>query len=87
MNELEASRKGTIPSWKEGALRPIKKWHATLNRARQGRSERLLQREFDLPGRAESKVALHLLDRRGHPSFEEGIVPYRKFFRLIPHLL
>jgi hypothetical protein len=60
-----------FPSFEEGALRPANKCHATLNRAQRGRSYALLQ-AFDLPGRAESKVALHLLDRRGHPSSKEG---------------
>ena len=40
-----------------------------------GEVKRLLQQESDLPGLAESKVALHLLDRLDHPSFEEGIRP------------
>jgi hypothetical protein len=35
-----------------------------------------MQQVFDLPGRAESKVAFHMLGRRGHPSFEEGIGPF-----------
>jgi hypothetical protein len=31
-----------------------------------------VQQWSDLPGRAESEVALHFLDRRGHPSSKEG---------------
>jgi hypothetical protein len=33
----------------------------------------LRRQMFDLPGRADSKVAWHLLDRRGRPSSKEGI--------------
>src|SRR5262249_27682687 len=38
---------------------------------------------FDLPGRAESNVALPLLDRRGHPSSKEG----NTFLLYFPSLL
>jgi hypothetical protein len=34
----------------------------------------VLQGEFDLPRRADSKVAWHLVDRRGDPSSKEGQV-------------
>ena len=51
-----------IPSFEEGTLRRSNKWSATLrNRG-----------TFDLPGRAEVKVAFHLLDRRVRPSSKEG---------------
>jgi outer membrane protein TolC len=36
----------------------------------------LPEQVFDLPGRAESNVAFHLLPRRGHPSSKEGILPF-----------
>ena len=34
----------------------------------------------DLPGRADSKVAKHLFDRRVHPSSKEGKVDSRPIF-------
>ena len=37
-----------------------------------GEVKRMLQQLNDLPGRAEAKVALHLLDRRARPSSKEG---------------
>jgi len=61
-----------FPSFEERALRSANKCHATLNRAQWGRSHVLLQQAVDLPGRAESKVALYLLNRRGHLSSKEG---------------
>src|SRR5262245_30989048 len=39
---------------------------------------------FDLPGRAESNVALPLLDRRGHPSSKEGTTSLLYFPSLLP---
>ncbi len=55
-----------------GALRPLNKISRYLKLGRSGGGQKLVARVFDLPGRAESKVALHLLDRRGHPSSKEG---------------
>src|SRR5215468_1628284 len=59
-------------SFKEGSLRPIKKMSRYLKQGAAGEVRTALQHWSDLPGRAESKVALHLLDRRGHPSSKEG---------------
>jgi hypothetical protein len=67
--------KGTIPSSKEGALRPITKRSLPLT-GRSGGGQKVSLQVFDLPGRAETKAACHLFDRRGRPSFEEGIVPF-----------
>src|SRR5262245_15376752 len=53
-----------------GAL--LKNCNVTLIIAPPGRSVRLPQGAFDLPGRADSKVALHLSDRRGPPLLEGG---------------
>src|SRR5262249_25945222 len=66
------SLNATFPSFEEGSLRPTNRCNATLDRAQRRRSETLLHDWFDLPGRAETKVASHFLDRRGRPSFEEG---------------
>ena len=55
MNELDP--RVFVPSFEEGALRPLNKKSRYLKRAQRGRSDVFLQ-EFDLPGRAESKVAL-----------------------------
>jgi hypothetical protein len=41
---------------------------------------------FDLPRRAETKVALHSLYQRADPSFEEGISTFFTFYPLI-HIL
>jgi len=53
-------------------MRPTNKCHVTLVRAQRGRSYTSRHEASDLPGRAESAVALHLFDRRGHPSSKEG---------------
>jgi hypothetical protein len=37
-----------------------------------GEVRTLLQRWYDLPGRADLKVALHSIDRPGRPSSKEG---------------
>jgi hypothetical protein len=67
---------GQYPLLEGGVAAPSNERFATLDRAQRGRSERLPQQVFDLPGRAESKVAFHLFTRRVHPSWEEGIVPF-----------
>jgi hypothetical protein len=72
-----------FPSFEEGTLRPTNKCHATLIRAQRGRSYGSLQKAFDLPGRAESKVALHLFDRRGHASSKEGKCRDSRFIYLL----
>jgi hypothetical protein len=72
--ESETDLNGQYPLLKEGSQRRSSRCHVTSISALRGRSERLSQEVFDLPGRAESKVAFHLLGRRGHPSFEEGIL-------------
>jgi hypothetical protein len=46
-----------------------------LDQGAAGEVKRLLQQESDLPGLAEFKAALDLLDRLDHPSFEERIFP------------
>jgi hypothetical protein len=71
------------PPLRRGRCAVLNKCHATLNRAQRGRSCVVLQQAFDLPGRAESKVALHLLDRRGHPSSKAHVskLALRKSFR------
>jgi hypothetical protein len=74
-----------IPSFEEG--RPRRSNDGTLAQeigvagreaqARQRAASRevkpILQQVSDLPRRADFKVALHLLDRRGAPSSKEGI--------------
>jgi hypothetical protein len=60
---------------------PIKKSLATLERAQRGRSDRSLRCASDLPGHADSKVALHLFDRPGRPSSEEGQTDSRVDYR------
>src|SRR5215510_2774770 len=72
-----------FPSFEEGSLRPKKKCHATLNKGAAGQVRNLFQDRFDLPGRADFKVARHLLDRRGHPSSKEGQCGSWKFLRRI----
>jgi len=54
-------------------MRPINKMSRYLKQGAAGEVRTLLQQWFDLPGRAESKVALHLLDRRGHPCYVEPV--------------
>ena len=56
--------KRLFPSFEEGRLRHTNKCHATFDMAQPGRS--------DHPGRADDNVALHLVDRRAHPSSKEG---------------
>jgi hypothetical protein len=65
--------KGPFPSFEEGRLRPKNKLSRYLKRGAAG--EVSLFRPIglsDLPGRADSKVARHLLNRRGRPSSKEG---------------
>jgi hypothetical protein len=66
------SSRTNFPSFEEGSLRPSRKMSRYLCQGAAGEVRTLLQQGFDLPGRAEFKVALHLLDRRGHPSSKEG---------------
>jgi len=61
-----------FPSFEEVTLRPSRKMSRYLSQGAAGEVRTLLQQWFDLPGHAEFKVALHLLDRRGHPSSKEG---------------
>jgi len=72
VNELEA---GVFPSSEEGTLRPLNKMSRYLEKGAAGEVRPLLHQGFDLPGRAECKVALHVLNRRGHPSSKEGKTP------------
>ena len=73
--EVTTLRLGNIPSFEEGPARRSSRCHATLISARRGRSDIALPTTelSDLPGRAESKVTMHLFDRRSHPSSKEGI--------------
>ena len=64
--------KALFPSFEEGSLSSINKMSRYLKQGAAGDVRTSLQQWFDLPGRAESKVALHLLDRRGRPSSKEG---------------
>ena len=52
-----------------------------------GEVKRQLQEWSDLPGRAESEVALHSLDRRGLPSSKEGRHGLSKILPIHSHLL
>jgi len=61
-----------FPSFEEGALRPINKMSRYLKQGAAGEVRILLQQGFDLPGSAEFKVALYLVDRRCLPSSKEG---------------
>src|SRR5262245_53183511 len=63
VNEFESTN---FPSFEEGSLRPSRKMSRYLSQGAAGEVRTLLQQWLDLPGRAEFKVALHLLDRRGH---------------------
>jgi len=60
-----------FPSFEEGALRHQEmQRYLKIGAAREVRT--FLQQWFDLPGRADFKVASPLLDRRGRPSSKEG---------------
>ena len=63
-----------MPSFEEGRLRPVNKMERYLKLGAAGEVS-LIRRiaQFDLPGRADFKVAWHLLDRRVRPSSKEGI--------------
>jgi hypothetical protein len=63
-----------------GVATPIKQMSRYLSLGVAGEVRTLSRQVFDLPGRAESKVAFQLFDRRGHPSFEEGILPLAHSF-------
>ena len=68
------SNSSFIPSFEEGAPRRFN--NATLPQVIGAAGEvnhPSVQGLSDLPGRADSKVALHLLDRRGRPPSKEGI--------------
>jgi len=68
VNEFESL---DFPSFEEGSLRP-RKMSRYLSQGAAGEVRRLFQQRFDFPGRAEFRVALHLLDQRDHPSSKEG---------------
>ena len=53
-------------------MRCSRKMEGYLNHSATGEVRRLSQQALDLPRRAESKVAFHLLDRHADPSSEEG---------------
>src|SRR5262249_13713413 len=61
------------PSFEEGALCPMKKMSRYLRQGTAG-EVRLdcVTQVSDLPGRADSNVAIHLFLRRGRPSSKEG---------------
>ena len=69
---MEEWVQGSIPLLRGGDAAPFKQMSRYLKQGAAGEVGTLMQRWFDLPGRAEFKVALHLLDRRGHPSSKEG---------------
>jgi hypothetical protein len=77
---MEQFEKALFPSFEEGSLSPINKMSRYLKQGAAGEVRTFLPQWFDLPGRAESKVALHLLDRRGHPSSKEGNRALSRFF-------
>jgi hypothetical protein len=66
-------REGPFPSFEEGALRPINQMSRYRKEGAAGEVglDSCTVRS-DLPGRADSKVARHLLDRRSRPSSKEG---------------
>jgi hypothetical protein len=65
-----------------GGAAPYKQMSRYLKVGHSGEIIRLVA-PSDFPGRAEFKVAWHLLDRRGHPSSKEG---KNTWFKLIPFL-
>jgi hypothetical protein len=65
------SSRTNFPSFEEGSLRPSRKISRYLSQGAAGEVRTLLQQWFDLPGRAEFKVALHFLSARP-PSSKEG---------------
>ena len=65
---------GYIPSFEEGTASRSKKMPRYLSLGATGEVRPLLKQWSDLPWpRRLLEVALHLLNRRGHPSSEEGI--------------
>ena len=66
-----------FPSFEEGWLRPINKMARYLKQGAAGEVKMP-----DLPGRADSKVAFRLLDRRDRPSSKEGKMDSRKVSKL-----
>jgi hypothetical protein len=69
-----------LPLVRGGVAAPFKKMSRYLIQGAAGEVRSLLQQRFDLPGRAEFKVALHLLDRRGQPLLEGGEWIFARFF-------
>src|SRR5215467_14539702 len=57
-------------------MRPTSKCHGTLIRAQRGRSDVFFANAFDLPGRAEFKVASHCLIGAATPPRRRGKYPY-----------
>jgi len=62
-----------FPSFEEGRTRRSNNVSLPQEIGAAGEVRRPLQAWSDLPRRADSKVALHLLNRRGTPSSKEGI--------------
>src|SRR5262245_9011855 len=62
-----------IPSFEEGPSCRSKNVTLPSEIGATGEVRPLLQQVSDLPGSADSKVALHFFDRRRHPSSQEGI--------------
>jgi hypothetical protein len=54
-------------------MRPLNKMSRYLRQGAAGEVRILRQQWFDLPGSAEFKVALYLLDRRCRPSSKEHL--------------
>src|SRR5206468_683674 len=67
------------PLLRGGVAAPYKQMSRYLEQGAAGEVRNMFQQGFDLPRRAEAKVAWHLLDRRANPSSKEGIWPYLSF--------
>jgi hypothetical protein len=65
-----------LPSFEEGRPRRSNKMQRYLRLGAAGEVKHMskVRQMFDLPRRAEAKVAWHLLDRRAAPSSKEGIL-------------
>src|SRR5215468_10662340 len=78
----------SYPPSRRGAA-PYKQMSRYLKIGRSGEVRHLYQLSnlSDLPVSAESEVALHLLDRRCHPSSKEGNRLFSPYLRSAPYLL
>jgi hypothetical protein len=79
----EIFNKGLLPLLGGGAAAPYKQMSRYLGQGAAGEVSLIRCIALsDLPGRADSKVARHLLDRRVRPSSKEGIADSRLTFRI-----